>query len=185
MKLGKLPEMATKTNRLLIIVIALWAAVIPRSSISGQPDADPTLVFKGYGLGATNTSQVAKFEFHNRSSKTLRLSYEGAESPLSAPFLTRFTAPAKPNNTNSNWSATATLGSWFEEERQLPPGQRLLLNFPLVPGKPAAEVGIVYYVDAAERTNRYEASCLHAVSYQANTTNTAPGFLEPPAGGSK
>jgi hypothetical protein len=159
--------------------------VIPRSSISGQPDAAPILVFKGYGVGVTNTSQVAKFELHNRSSETLRLTYQGTRSPLSAPFLTRFTAPVKPNNTNSNWSVTATLGSWFEDDRELPPGERLLLNFPLVPGRPAAEVGIVYYVDAAEKTNQYEAWCLHAVSYQANTTNTAPGFLESPAGGSK
>lgn len=169
----------------LLVVVALLATVIPRSSTSGQPDADPILVFKGYSEGVTNTSRVAKFELHNRSSETLRLSYYGTKSPLSAPFLTRFTAPIKPNTTNSNWLVTATLGSWFEEDRELPPGQRLLLNYPLLPGRPTAEVGIEYYVDAVEKTNRYEVWCLQAVFYQANTSNIAPGFLERPAGGSK
>ena len=171
--------------RRLLVVIVLLSAFVPRISRSGQPDAGPILIFKGYDVGVSNTSRVAKFELHNRGSETLRLSYQGTTPPLSAPFLTRFTPPVKLNNTNSNWSVTATLGSWFEEDRELPPGSRLLLNFPLVPSRPTVEVGIEYYVDGAGKTNRYEAWCLRAVSYQASVTKPAPDFLERPGGDSK
>lgn len=169
-----------RTHRFLVLVagVTALAPVIPFTSMGGQPDVDPILVFKGYSAGATNNAQVAKFELRNRSSETLRLSYQGTTSPLSAPFLTRFTAPVKSHHTNSNWAVSASLGSWFEEDHELPPGQRLLLNFPLVPGKPAAEVGIEYYVDGAEKPKRHEVWCLQAVCYQASTTNTPPDHPE-------
>lgn len=185
---GNMEQISTMRAHGFLVLVSggiTLATVIPLSSTSGQPAADPILVLKGYSVGVTNTAQVAKFELHNRSSQTLRLFYQGTTSPLSAPILTRFTAPLQPPKTNSLWAVNATLGSWFEEDRELPPGQRLLLNFPLVPGKDSVQIGLAYYVGGTEQTNRHEIWCSQTVRYQTSITNTPLDHPKPAAGGSK
>jgi hypothetical protein len=165
-----------------VITVTVIAAL---NLTSAQPDPDPALLFKGYGSTETNKTKVAKLELSNTSSRTMWLYYEGRKPALTPPFLERATAPVKPHNTN--WVVSASIGNWFTEEHVLLPGQSLRLNFPLVPGKAAVQVGIEYFFsslnDNAERPKRREVWCLQAVCHQASTSDSSPAHPEGSAGG--
>ena len=135
--------MKTKSLVLLCaIVLTVIAAVILSSA---HRDAEPVLVFKGYRSTPTNATQVANFELRNMSSRVIWLSFGGREFPLSATFLER-PLVRPPNTNNTQWTISASIGSYFEQGEKLLPGQNLLLEFPLVSGKPASQVGVDFYV---------------------------------------
>jgi len=105
---------------------------------------------------------------------------------LSAPFLSRHVTLVESTNTGStNWAIRASLGHYFEEDHELSSGQRLPLNFQLMPGKPAMEIGIQYYVDGADLTNRHETWCPQVVCYQPGKSKTQSREPERPAGDKK
>ena len=106
---------------------------------------DPVLVFAGYSSVPTNATRIANFELRNASHRAIWLSYGGREFPLAAPLLERHVGvPTKANS--SQWNISASIGSYFEEGKRVLPGRSLLLEFPLVSGQPASQVGVAFYV---------------------------------------
>ena len=158
-------------------VIAVTAAL---NLASAQSDGHPVLLFRGYGSDETNKAKVAKFELRNTTTKTIRLDYEGSKPPLTAPILVRAVTPVKPSDTN--WSVRASFRHWFTEEHVLLPGKTLRLEFPLVPGDAAVQVGLEYYLnrleDHAEKPERREVWCPQAVCHQASTSDSSAAHRE-------
>src|SRR5205807_484251 len=124
--------------------------------LNAPPDADPVLVFNGYGSASTNTAQLANFELRNTSSRAIWLPYSGREFPLRAPFLERPMAAQPPANSARQTNVYSfSVGSFFMQGNKLPPGQKLLLEFPLASGRPASQVGVNYYVGTFKDGNDF------------------------------
>src|SRR6266404_3885388 len=125
-----------KTQRLILLGGIALTAIVALRLTSAQQNADPVLVFKGYSLAPTNTTQVANFELRNTSGRAIWLYYSGTEFPLRAPFLERPIAAQPPtNNARQTNVYSLSLGSFFMHGEELPPGQKLLLEVPLISAK--------------------------------------------------
>ena len=136
-----------KTQRLIRLGVIILTVIIGWNLLNAHPHANPVLVFKGYGPAATNTAHLANFELRNTTSKSIWLCYSGAEFPLRTPFLERpIVVRPKTDNPQHTNIYSLSVGSFFMHGDELPPGQKLLLEFPLDSGKTASQVGIAYYV---------------------------------------
>jgi hypothetical protein len=134
-----------KPKRLFLLGWILLAIVAVLALTHGPRDADTVLSFQGYSL-KTNGTQVACFELRNKSRSDIWLRYGGTEFPLRAPFLERPTViPEKTQNADTS-CCVVSAGSYFMTGERLSPAQTLLLEFPMVSGKPALQVGVEYYV---------------------------------------
>jgi len=110
-----------------------------------RPSSPPVLMFRGYRGSPTNSTQIAKLELRNTTSKTIWLYFSGEEFPLQGTFL-EGQLEAVTKATNTTWTnITVRFTHEFCEGRRVLPGKSLLLELPLHPGQAARHVGIWYY----------------------------------------
>ena len=115
--------------------------------LNARTDVQPSLVFKGYTTPTTNGTQLAKFELRNASRTALWLYYSGSEFPLKINFLERpLIVLTNEDNTQETNVYSFSVGSFFMRGEKVLPGDSVTLDVPLVPGEPASQVGICYYV---------------------------------------
>jgi hypothetical protein len=132
-----------KTRRVALLISVLAAAVGGGVFFGTRPTPAPVLVFDGYSGSVTNRKLFANFELRNTTGRTIWLLYSGEEFPLSPPFLERPIAvqPQLTNGVGLNFE----IGHVFSTGEKVPPGGKMLLEFPLHPGEPAKQVGLRYY----------------------------------------
>lgn len=122
----------------IVIVIGGWLYFNSRSG------SVPELVFKGYQTVATDGQSVAKFELRNTTRKTIWLCYLG-RGPLGPPFLRRSAAASQKPTSHWGTNIIVTAGSFFEGARNMRPGDRVELEFPLRSDDGPQQVGIMCY----------------------------------------
>jgi hypothetical protein len=137
-----------KKHRLALLGAVVLAGWLGYNLLNTSPRAKPILIFKGYAPATrTNTIQLANFELRNATTRAIWLQYDSWREDPKSPFLERPVAvPPKTSNLPPTNVYRVTVGSFIMHVEKLAPGQMLRLEFPLRSGKPAAQVGIFYYV---------------------------------------
>lgn len=144
-------------NRRTIIVLAIATFGVSTGLLFEihEPSSDPVLVVEGVERSETNSTQLVKLRLDNRSRKSIWLLFSGEGFPLRPPFL-ELSAAVMANNTNVYSIIRA--GSFFMHGEEVLPGKSLSLDFPVVSGEPAKQVGVSYYVGDFKDGNDFTSS---------------------------
>jgi hypothetical protein len=135
-----------RTRLLLLAGTGAIIVVAGFGTLNFRPDGEPLLIFKGYSARTTNGTQLATFELRNPSKRAIWLCYSGTEFPLKAEFLERpMTVPTCEENTQQTNVYILSVGSFFMQGEKVLPGGSLMLEFPLISGKPASQIGVCCY----------------------------------------